>query len=372
MKIFLPFKRVAKLILPLLAIVLTICVPTGPAYGAPDVHLSNWFANGLAGKKICFVGDSTTSNATTLFSELNNFYQKEGEGLYGVRSVLNFGENGASLSAFLSDGVVHGITATIAAQADLYVISYGINDVRFGQTTEAQLTYLLMFAVNRILAGVPNADIVLRMPNSFLSADINGYGFVQPNSDAPVYSTILRNAYKHLENRWSNVAILDTQDAVFGRASPPSSAYMANQIHPSSAGYVALAKSLVDLIGQKQPYDPVLAANALAVNPSAPYSIYPRVVENTTYFNLVATGRWVASSIAGAPNGYVDLDWPQNKSGDIHCGDLLQMDVTHVFALPPNCAIIPLGQNTRIYNLGSSLPSFTMTGGTVNVWRRWQ
>jgi len=364
------WNRLKSALLPVAAIVMAM-VPVGRAFGAPDPHLSVWFANGLSGKTICMVGDSTTSNATDLFSELSGFYRKEGEGLFGVRSVFNYGQNGASLSVFLADGVPLGISAAIAAQADLYVISYGINDVRLGQTTEAQLTSLLTTAVNRILAGVPKANIVLRMPNSFLSTDVSGYGFVQPNSMAPAYSTMLRNAYKHLENHWSKVAVLDTQDAIFGRASLSTSVYMANQIHPSSAGYFALAQSLVDLIGVKQPYDPAKAASALAQNPSAPYLNYARVVEDGDVFNQVAVGRWVASSVVGAPNGYVDLEWPANKASDIHCGDLLQMNVNHVFVLPPSCLVIPLGQVTRIYNLGGALPPFTTTGGSVAVWRAW-
>jgi lysophospholipase L1-like esterase len=342
-----------------------VSTPTGEL----SLNLSHWFANGLTGKKICLVGDSTTSNATALFNEFNNFYTKEGEALYGVDSVLNFGENGASLLAFLSDIVSHGITATIAAQADLYIISYGINDVRLGQTTEDQLVSLLEQAVDDIRAGVPNADIVLRIPNSLLSSDVNGYGYVQPNSNSQFYSTLLRNAYLRLANHWDNVVVLDTQNLIFGIESLPSSIYMADQLHPSSAGYVAIAKALVDVIGQKQPYDSKLAIDAVAVNPLAPYSVYPRVVEDPDFYELVASGRWVASSTAGAPDGYVDFTWPQERSGEILCSDVVQMAVNHLFALPTTCGISQIGGHTRIYNLGGDLPPFTMTGGTVNVWR---
>jgi len=375
MKNILPIIHTVRLWLLLPVVIFIIgCGGGGATSSEPTVKppavLSHWFSNGLAGKKICLVGDSTTSNATALFSELDDFYVKEGEALYGVASILNFGENGASLSSFLSDGVVHGITATVAAQADLYIISYGINDVRLGQTTEDQLASLLMDAVDKIRAGAPNADIVLRMPNSLLSTDMNGYGYVQPNSKAQVYSTLLRNAYLRLESQWNNVIVFDTQDLIFGRESLPASVYMADQLHPSSTGYVLLAKALVSVIGQKkQLYDPVLAANAVATNPAAPYDVYPRVVEDPDYYNLVATGRWVGSSVAGASDGYVDFNWPPDKSGEISCGDVLQMAEYHVFALPANCAIAPSGLNTRIYNLGGSLPPFTMTGGTVNVWQ---
>jgi lysophospholipase L1-like esterase len=376
------FKKMFKLV-RLLTICIGLTLPACLAWGAssipcatmncnvPDSHLSHWFAGGLNGKKIIFLGDSTTSNATNLFGELKNFYTKEGEGLYGIGIIENYGENGASLRAFLLDQVAHGITAAIAARADLYVISYGINDVRLGSTTEDELVSMLQTTVNRIRFSVPNADIVLRMPNSFLSLDINGNGFVKPVQKAPVYSTILRNAYKRLEYQWSNVALLDTQESLFGRVSPQASPYMWDQIHPSAVGYGEVAKMLVDLIGQKPPYDEVLAANALATNPSFPYIVYPRIVDNPKYFNLVATGRWLSSSVAGAPNGYIDFDWPGYKSGDILCGDVLQMAGGYVFTLPQTCMAIPLGQNTRIYNLGSKLPYRTITGGTINVFRKW-
>lgn len=365
MNFFPLFKSALKLI----GFFVVIASLSGAGYQNTDPRLSRWFANGVVGKKICFVGDSTTSNATMLFKELNDFYTKEGEALYGVRSILNFGENGASLPYFLSDGVAHGLTATIAEQADLYVISYGINDVRLGETTESQLVNRLTSTVNSIRAGVPNADIVLRMPNSLLSADINGYGFVRPNNNAQTYSTLLRNAYKRLENQWDNVVVLDTQDRVFGFVSAPSSINMVDQLHPSSEGYVLLAGLLVDLIGQKQPYDTAQADSARQLRPSTPYTLYPRAVEDPNYYSLVATGRWVSSSKVGETNGYIDFSWPQNQSRNIRCGDILQLAQNHVFPLPSNCIIGPIGQNTRIYNLGKSLPPFTMNGGTVNVWR---
>jgi len=215
---------------------------------ASSPALSHWLAGGVEGKTICFVGDSTTSNATALFDQLEGKFGAEGEPLHGVGPILNFGENGASIYAFLANQVVHGITATIAADADLYVISYGINDVRLGNTSEDQLAAMLTDAVNKIRAAVPAADIVLRMPNSLLSQDINGYHYVNPNSSAQAYSTLLRNAYLRLDDQWPNVVVLDTQQLVFGTESLPTSLFMADQLHPSAVGYIMLADALVGAI----------------------------------------------------------------------------------------------------------------------------
>jgi len=220
--------------------------PAPPAASSPA--LSHWLAGGVAGKTICFVGDSTTSNATALFDQLDGKFSAEDEPLHGVGPLLNFGENGASIYAFLANQVVHGIAATIAAHADLYVISYGINDVRLGNTNEDQLAAMLTDAVNKIRAAVPTADIVLRMPNSLLSQDINGYHYVSPNSSAQAYSTLLREAYLRLADQWPNVVVLDTQQLVFGTESLPTSLFMADQLHPSAVGYIMLADALVGVI----------------------------------------------------------------------------------------------------------------------------
>ena len=242
----------ALLILPALCVVAGCPKDDTQAAGgapAPPPALSHWFAGGIAGKTICFVGDSTTSNATALFDELNGKFSASGEPLHDVGAILNFGENGASLYAFMADQVVHGLTATVAERADLYVISYGINDVRLGNTTEDQLVSMLIETVNRVRTDIPSADIVLRMPNSLLSEDVNGYRYVQPNANAQAYSTLLRDVYLRLQNEWPNVVVIDTQQLVFGTQSLPASLFMADQLHPSATGYVLLAQALVDVIG---------------------------------------------------------------------------------------------------------------------------
>lgn len=238
-------------LLPILSLLAACPRDDGDSQSAPTSTLSHWFAGGISGKTICLVGDSTTSHAVYFVDELSTKYTADGQPLHGVAAILNYGENGASLAAFRADLVVHGLTATIAAHADLYVISYGINDVRLGSTTEDQLVQMLIDTVNQIRSSLPNADVVLRMPNSLLSEDVSGMGFVQPNANAQAYTDILRNSYLRLENQWPNVVVLDTQDLVFGTQALPSSPLMFDQLHPSAMGQVLLARALVDVIGEQ-------------------------------------------------------------------------------------------------------------------------
>jgi lysophospholipase L1-like esterase len=333
-------------------------------------QLNNWFDNGIEGKDIVFVGDSTTSHAIAMFSELNNFYVKEGEALYGMGAIRNLGSNGASLWAFLTDNIVYGITFSIFKDADLYILSYGINDVRKGQATEDQLVEMLREAVNRMRTALPHADFILRMPNSLLSTDVKELGYVQPNEYAQVYSEILRSAYLRLEGEWDNVIVFDSQAEIFGITALATSEYMSDQLHPSSAGYQLLAERIVEIIGQFTSFDKALSDLAVIQDPFEPFKIYTRVVEDPDYFEQIASGRWVTSSIVGADNGYIDLSWPGERAHEITCDHIVQMATNYVFALPDTCQVVQVGNHTRIFNLGSQLPPFTMTGGTIKVWNK--
>ncbi len=197
--------------------------------------LTHWFAGGVNGKKIVFVGDSTTSTATGLFTWLTNNAQQAGQPLAGV-TILNYGENGATLSSFLADSVTHGITNTIAASGDLYVFCYGINDVRLGATDQPTLHTRIVSAVTQIRAALATSDIVLWGPNSFLTTDVGGSGYVSPNTSAQVYTNILYNAYAAQHGAWPNVAVVQKQDAIFTRICQASTIYMSDQLHPSTHG----------------------------------------------------------------------------------------------------------------------------------------
>jgi hypothetical protein len=215
---------------------------------ANPAYLDKWFAGGIRGKKIVFVGDSTTDFAYGLTRAMN-YYVRRGRELAGV-AFLNYGVNGQTLATWQADTTSrYGVTGTVAQNADLYVLSYGINDVRTGAMTEDTLVTNLSTAVDSLRAN-GTSTVLLRVPPTFTTTDTGALGFVTPNSSAQAYSTLLRNAYTRVAAA-KGCALLDTQALVYGLTSKPDtqSPYMLNQIHPNDAGNTAVTRELVKMIG---------------------------------------------------------------------------------------------------------------------------
>lgn len=213
---------------------------------SPD-PLARWRAGGPAGKTICFLGDSTTAVAPNFHERLRTVHCAPGGALAGAIT-LNYGDDGSTLAAFLADTREHGITPTIAAHADLYVLCYGLNDVRREPLTMQQFQDRIAEAVDRLRAGVPNADIVLRTPNPMLSQNSSYYVYLQPEESAQTYTDRMRDAYLGLNGRWPNVLVWDAMAEVFGTESVSSHPMMADQLHPSFIGETALADALARVI----------------------------------------------------------------------------------------------------------------------------
>ena len=203
--------------------------------------------NGPSGKTICFLGDSTTAVAPNFHERFRTVHCAPGGALAGA-TTLNYGDDGSTLSAFLTDTREHGITPAIAAQADLYVLCYGLNDVRREPLTMEQFRNRIAEAVDRLRAGAPNADILLRTPNPMLSANTSYYVYLQPDESAQAYTDRMRDAYLGLQDRWPNVFIWDAMAEVFGTESIPAHPLMADQLHPNAAGEIALADTLARVI----------------------------------------------------------------------------------------------------------------------------
>jgi len=209
--------------------------------------LARWHAGGPNGKTICFLGDSPTAVAPNFHERFRTVHCAPGGALAGART-LNYGDDGSTLAAFLADTREHGITTAITSQADLYVLCYGLNDVRRESLTTEQFRNRVAEAVERLQTGVPDADILLRTPNPILSQNTSYYIYLQPGESAQAYTDLMRDAYLGLQGTWPNVLVWDAMAEVFGAESLPTHPYMADQLHPNAAGEIALANALVRVL----------------------------------------------------------------------------------------------------------------------------
>lgn len=223
-------------------------------------QLSHWnvkLAKSPATAKIVLMGDSTaeaSTEAAAIQDRLRLVHMAAGGGLDGMQSanVVMTGHSGAKLGDWLGNSTY---TNEVISQApDLVIVTGGINDVRLGACTEAQLTTIIRNTVNYLRAQLPNADIVLRMPNALLSDDPFGNAFVTPLASAQAYTDILRNAYLAVQGEWPNVVVFNSQDLIFGRIARPKAStdgLMYDTLHPTKGrGYPLIADRLVaGLIG---------------------------------------------------------------------------------------------------------------------------
>lgn len=205
------------------------------------------------------------------------------------RHIINGGNNGMPLVTWLNSPAAanpYNQNKFLAEpDVDLVVASWLINDVRtglLGTTVDAIVaagfTRLKAF-VDLVRAQKPNADILLRMPNSLTTTNTGGSNYVtdgatvNPAGLAQVYSTALRRIYLRFVGLYPNVDVLDTQGEVFGTQSQSSSPYMADQLHPSlftrrdllnlvpvGGGYAALSDAIAARIGFKRNAFPADAA----------------------------------------------------------------------------------------------------------------
>lgn len=349
---------------------------------AAQPYLKNWFSSALSGKKIAWVGDSTTAQ---LFTNVNvaayyaaNYVTNTGSALNGVTS-SNFGSNGNTLQNFLAGSPAgFGVLDVIAAAPDLVIFSYGINDVRQGARTKAQLQADIVTAVSQILAALPACDIVLRMPNSFITTDVGANGYVVPNGSAQAYSTILKDAYRALARKWPNVVLFDSQQLEFPETILATYTYMTDQLHPTEAGYERILDRLAEIISPSgtfnlgRVFNKGYAAHAQASAYATAFSVYPDVVLNKDAlgngdYTLLARGVWVAQ---GA--GFIDFSGDQRAMSGIAGGvggDIVWQNGQAAFTIPSGSTIAANGANIRISGMGAGVPAYAQTGGYVEVWR---
>jgi lysophospholipase L1-like esterase len=310
--------------------------------------LTRWYgrlADDPTTAKISFVGDSTTSNAVELFQVLRVYYTLTGMPLAGMpaANIINGGNNGATLASWLADAAgantdPYSLADLVADNPHLVVLSFGLNDVRLGGTTLAQMIALLVDAVELIRVSLPAADILLRMPNS-LTTTVVGTDFVDGITHQAA-TDILRRAYLSLIGAWPNVTVANTQAQLFGVTARSTSPYMGDELHPSSRGYGVLAH--------------YLARRHLAPN-AATSGIGPSLLRFKQHGYVVAAG-----------NGYMDIglmpasdtfaavgrEWPLTTADTVTIGGYGAFSLADAYWSPQ-------GENVRIFKSGD----WTATNG---------
>ena len=262
---------------------------------------------------------------------------------------------------------------------DLIVFCWGINDVRTGATTQAQLVARIKQVVNRIRAVLPTTDIVLWGPNSFLADDPTNASLVSPATAAAAqsYSSLLYGTYEQLKNVWPNVVVLQKQD-IFGKTCQTFAALggtgvssMSDQLHPSNGAQTQMADWLAPLIGFKKPFNQQRANLARVSAPTTPYAVYPREVEDPAFYDVVAQAPWLGQgNVSG--NDYMDFLFPGARYKEILPGDIVQMGTGGTVFQVPLSGVTIYNLNTTTTRFGFTgtglLPAFS--GGTVTVYRQ--
>lgn len=227
-------------------------------YGNSTVALADAFKTQLASHAV--LGDAlegmtvTPEVDNTSVSSPNN---NQNGTIHSLGNIINYGNNGCLLSDLLTPPgtctpfyPISGTTSLCSSGADMLVMRGPlINDVRQGAMTLAQTKTLLKTALDTITACLPNTDILLLSENSMGSTDVNSHGYVVPNSSAQAYSTILRDAVIAFQGAYPQVYVVDTQSLLYGAASVASSPLMFDQLHPNTAGQVAEADLVAQILG---------------------------------------------------------------------------------------------------------------------------
>lgn len=254
--------------------------------------------------KVVLVGDSTSDPATEaveILNRLRNVHTLPGEGLEGM-NLANITSQGRNGSKLLTEWMVNQswTDAVVAASPDLIIFSLGINDIRAGLKTAAEIKAGIISYVNTLMGLLPNVDFVLRTPNTFLIDDPSSAGTLIPQASAQQYSTDLRNVYDSLTGQWPNAVVWSAPDRIFGRTSPlfaNSRGLWKDTLHPSrDVGYPLIADYLVkDAVGHpcKAPYTKPRDVDMIqASRASSPYIFGDRAdrADSTTSAGNMSSG----------------------------------------------------------------------------------
>lgn len=250
-----------------------------PAGTLLDIHIE-WSEEALPPAQMA--GDSTTSNAVALFDQIGNSGT-----ITSVLNISNSGSNGARLyDALLNlNGISYplvggnGILSRLNAMPGILVLCYGLNDLRQGAVTRAELISMIDAGIYATLNGTtsgasytspmgagttftwpatiianPDAKIILWGPNS-LPVDGNGANYVTltgrfasmtlPQA-AQTITDDLYFAYDAFANDPRIFRLVQKQD-LFGRTSTTiaASGLMTDILHPNARGQLLSARQII-------------------------------------------------------------------------------------------------------------------------------
>ena len=337
-----------------------------------EQKLVNWFTkmnNSPSTATLAFVGDSTsdlTGNAIWLIAEIER-YIEVGSPLEGftTANMPNYGSNGQTITGFIIDAGVKGLAALIAANLDLIIFSYGINDIRQNFLTKDQLKTEIITCIEAIKAGSPDTSIVLRMPNSFDVPTTDFYikqgAYASLAEAAQAQSAILYTAYKELEFYWDDVLLFNSQDLIFGRISSPTtpSFLHSDEIHPE---YSIITKLLVEnFIGYKKLFKKDVAIYATGYNYASPWDQYPRVFELESDYIKLGEGQ---TNAHGASYNFFSVEpyTAYDLASGYRYGDYISFAWGDLIVL--NLNSLDFNNESRV-NYPVTLPANTYPNGTI-------
>lgn len=368
--------------------------------GQGSPKLAQWFRKLISDPgnvKLAMSGDSTSNGSSGpspfLYARLAGIslqstsipkliHTARGEGLYGmtadVTHVIDAGNSGETLAHLLAYYDANISTAKtlrwlIAQAPDLIILSWGVNDVRLGGTTKAQLVAMLNRLVTILRRALPGTDIVLRVP-SYLSTDDYGanhyvqdaQGNINPAGAAQAYSDLLRSAYYAVADRWPNVVLADVPAAVTGLVSiAVGGTYMGDQLHLSQAGQYAYVDWLVQNVIGYYPSKRLTSAvsySPVKLAPYAPWTVDPAVLDDVSRFALLLTAPAVTQ---GA--GYIDYNWA--PAATVTNGDIVRLPDGQVFQLPAS-GVSTTQNSTTTRLLATGLPTSATLSGQVRIYRQ--
>jgi len=335
----------------------------------------------IGAAKMVFLGDSTSDLSGNASAILGAFtpgtgspYVNTGDMMFGfnISNMPNFGNNGSTLVSWLSTPTgAFGLNNLVTANPDLIIFSYGINDVRTNSVTKDQLKALIITAINNIRAALPDADIILRMPNSFRIPTTQLYiqqgAYPSLAAAAQAQTDILYYAYKELENYWPNVEFFNSQDLIFGRVSLATSNLMTDEIHPQ---YPPIIAKLINLIYPLtiKPFCKDISANAISQSFSAPYTIYNRALENTDYYTLITSCVYNTQGV-----NYIDVTCVDSSAivSNFKRGDIINLcDSFFINTNTNTVQVVSIQDATHVrFLFSSNVPANTITSGAFKIYR---